>query len=57
VDGLEAIAVAFDGVMVSRGALGVELALEQVPLVQKRASKLPGNTPNRSSWPRRCWIP
>jgi pyruvate kinase len=37
VDGLEAIAVAFDGVMVSRGALGVELALEQVPLVQKRA--------------------
>jgi pyruvate kinase len=33
---LEAIVSAFDGVMVARGDLGVELPLEQVPMVQKR---------------------
>ncbi|MGH3711031.1 MAG: pyruvate kinase [Pseudonocardiaceae bacterium] len=37
VDNLEAVVLAFDGVMVARGDLGVELPLEHVPLVQKRA--------------------
>jgi pyruvate kinase len=37
---LEAIVDAFDGVMVARGDLGVELPLDQVPLVQKRAVQL-----------------
>src|SRR6195952_2856139 len=40
VDNLEAIVLAFDGIMVARGALGVELPLEQVPLVQKRAVQI-----------------
>ncbi|HEY6592704.1 MAG TPA: pyruvate kinase [Asanoa sp.] len=37
---LEAIVGAFDGVMVARGDLGVELPLEQVPLVQKQAVQM-----------------
>ena len=37
VENLEAIVLAFDAVMVARGDLGVELPLEEVPLVQKRA--------------------
>jgi pyruvate kinase len=40
VENLEAIVLAFDGVMVARGDLGVELPLEQVPLVQKRAIQI-----------------
>ena len=37
---LEDIIDAFDAIMVARGDLGVELALEQVPVVQKRALQL-----------------
>jgi pyruvate kinase len=37
---LEAIVLAFDSVMIARGDLGVELPLEQVPLVQKRAIQI-----------------
>ncbi|WP_273651255.1 pyruvate kinase [Cellulomonas fimi] len=40
VDNLAEIVAAFDGIMVARGDLGVELPLEQVPLVQKRAVEL-----------------
>jgi pyruvate kinase len=39
-DQLEAVIEAFDGMMVARGDLGVETALERVPLVQKRAIDL-----------------
>ncbi|HEV7567717.1 MAG TPA: pyruvate kinase [Microbacteriaceae bacterium] len=40
VDNLEAIINAFDSIMVARGDLGVELPLEAVPIVQKRAVEL-----------------
>lgn len=40
VDDLEAIVDAFDGVMVARGDLGIEVPIEQVPIVQKRVVQL-----------------
>lgn len=40
VEHLEQIVLAFDGIMIARGDLGVEIPLEQVPLVQKRAVQL-----------------
>jgi pyruvate kinase len=40
VDNLEAIIDAFDSIMVARGDLGVELPLEAVPIVQKRAIEI-----------------
>ncbi|RFU36808.1 pyruvate kinase [Actinomadura logoneensis] len=40
VENLKEIVAAFDGIMVARGDLGVELPLEDVPIVQKRAIEL-----------------
>ena len=39
VKNLDSIVQAFDGVMVARGDLGVELPLEQVPVIQKKIIK------------------
>ncbi|MFJ3716030.1 pyruvate kinase [Streptomyces sp. NPDC090057] len=40
VENIDDIVASFDGIMVARGDLGVEMPLEQVPIVQKRAIKL-----------------
>ncbi|MEW2548770.1 pyruvate kinase [Streptomyces sp. NPDC047002] len=40
VDDIDAVVAAFDGIMVARGDLGVEMPLEEVPVVQKRAITL-----------------
>jgi pyruvate kinase len=40
VENLKEIVAAFDGIMVARGDLGVELPLEEVPMVQKRAIQM-----------------
>ena len=40
IDALESIILAFDAIMVARGDLGVEVPLEEVPLMQKRAIQI-----------------
>ncbi|POC78312.1 pyruvate kinase, partial [Vibrio vulnificus] len=40
VDNLSEIIDSFDAIMVARGGLGVELPLEEVPIVQKKAIEL-----------------
>jgi pyruvate kinase len=40
VQDLDGIVAAFDGIMVARGDLGVEMPLEQIPLIQKRTIQL-----------------
>ncbi|MGC5346021.1 pyruvate kinase [Streptomyces sp. AM 4-1-1] len=40
VENIDGIVAAFDGIMIARGDLGVEMPLEDVPIVQKRAIKL-----------------
>jgi pyruvate kinase len=40
VDNLQEIVDAFDGIMVARGDLGVEMPIEDVPMVQKRCIEL-----------------
>ncbi|HZE51070.1 MAG TPA: pyruvate kinase [Jatrophihabitantaceae bacterium] len=40
VQDLDGIVAAFDGIMVARGDLGVEMPLEEIPLIQKRTIQL-----------------
>lgn len=54
---LEDIVRAFDGLMVARGDLGVELPLQQVPIVQKHAISLHAVMRSQLSWQRRFWNP
>ena len=54
VENLEDIVAAFDGLMVARGDLGVEMPLEQVPLIQKSAIGLARRPRSRSSSRPRC---
>lgn len=54
VSALPEILESFDGLMVARGDLGVELPLEQVPMVQKRAINLARDKAKPAAGPTPC---
>ena len=55
VEHLDAIVALSDAVMVARGDLGVEMAPEQVPPVQRQIVGRAGMPASPASWRRRCW--
>ena len=58
VDNITDIIRVADGIMIARGDMGVEIPLEDVPVIQKDIDSLRFITPaNRLSLPLRCWIP
>jgi pyruvate kinase len=56
-DNIDQIIEESDGVMVARGDLGVEIALERVPGIQKSILSAPAAAAASSQQPRRCWNP
>ena len=48
---LEGIVQATDSVMIARGDLGVEVPMEQVPMIQSGPLSSASAKANRSSWP------
>jgi pyruvate kinase len=56
-ENIDAILQEADGVMVARGDLGVEMALETVPRIQKSISCARATTASSRSLPRRCSNP
>ena len=56
VQNLQEIVSAFDGIMVARGDLGVEMPIEEVPLVQKRCIELAREAAKPVIVLLRCWI-
>ena len=57
VDHIDAILEIVDGIMVARGDLGLEIAQESIPTVQKMMIRKANTSANRSSRRRRCFAP